>query len=119
MSLKNIHDKAGPLATKVRALVDKIRTDANWYEGAESYLGRLLADHGLSGGVCPDDAPNQGRVNGLAASVPVPSDAEIDAAGGNLLDATDRANLRTIIRTSAALKYVLGKASAAMPQNDV
>ena len=119
MSLKSINDKAGPLATLVRKLVEKINSDANWDAGAESYILRLLADHGLSGGTCPDTQANQDRVTALAGSVPVPSDAEIDAAGGNLLDATDRSNLRTIIRTAAARKYVNGKASAAMPQNDV
>ena len=119
MSLKAINDTAGPFGVRLRKIVDAVRTDANRYEAGASLLREMLAAHALSGGTCPDDAANQGRVNALAASVPVPSDAEIDAAGGALLDAADRANVKLVVRSVAVIEYVLGKASAALPANDV
>lgn len=134
MSLKAINDKAGTFGARVRELVHKHVSLANKIGASNALLPTLALLGGakapgaeeaapvgaaLSGGAVTDSAKVRAALQVVEDAVTVPTDAEIDAASGGLLDAADRGNVRAAIRYEAVLRYVAEWCAARMPANDV
>lgn len=119
MALKSINDKAGPCGLALRGFVQKHAALANALTAGSALLPTFLSAFTLSGGVVPDVPAARNAVQALIDNATVPSDAEIDAATGGLLDAGDKLHVKQAIRCEAALRYVLGYLSARLPSNDV
>lgn len=134
MSLKAINDKAGTFGARVRDLVYRHVALANRLVARDALLPTLSLLGGaqapglgkaaptapaLSGGAVADSAAVRAAVEAIADAATTPTDAEIDAASGGLLDVADRDNVRTAIRMEATLRYVAEWCAARMPANDV
>lgn len=117
--LKAINDKAAIFGTAVRDLVNSHVALANKIVADGAKLPSMLAAHALSGGVLPDSIAIREHVQALFEAVPVPSDAEIDAASAGVLDGADRGNVRAAIVGEAVLRYVIGFTRDRQPANDV
>lgn len=132
MSLKSII-RAGQFGAAVRELIDRHRSLANRITAESALLPTLMLRAGapavpsapapdkpaLSGGAVLDGEDVATALRTLLDAVAVPTDAELDAAGGGLLSAADRDAVRDAIRSEAVLRAVAEATAAALPPNDV
>lgn len=131
MALKTIV-RAGEFGAYFRKIVHATVSLANREAAASAAFARFMlfgrepvsdeappAAPALSGGVCPDTAEVRQALAVIVAAVPVPTDAEIDAASGGLLDAADRVHVKSAVRRIGAWRYVADRLAAGLPANDV
>jgi len=111
--------RAGEVGLGVREFVTRHQALANQVTTDGALLPTFVARWKLSGGAAPDTVENQAAVDAVISSVPVPTDAELEAAAGLRLPEAARASIRAAIRREAALRYFLARCAAGLPSNDV
>jgi hypothetical protein len=119
MSIKDIVDKAAPLGLQIRAIRDRLVTQANAETSDAALLPLLASSSSLTGCTLPTSQESVDFVLGLLGNVEVPTTEELQAAAGGMLTEQDITDVLSVIRFEALRRAFLAMMVDRLPSNNL